>query len=598
MSLQSNITSLATRIATECKSLRTLINGNAADLTALTTTSKTSLVSAINELQTAIASATGINDAATSTGSTWSSTKIVEELGDLKNEILGGAGAAFDTLQELATLISENDGDITGILTALNNRVRFDAAQTLTAPQKTQALANIGAAADTHTHSAATTSASGFMSAADKTKLDGVAASANNYVHPTTDGDRHVPATAAGDVNEFLKSNSVAGGAPAWAVITKTDVGLANVDNTSDASKPVSTAQATAIGLKLDATHAGTGGTAHSTVIAGGAAGFMTGADKTKLDAIAAGAEVNQNAFATIAVSGQTSVSADAKQDTLTLVNGTGVAITTDAATDTVTIGTTAATTGAAGHMSAADKTKLDGVATGATANSADATLLARANHTGTQSADTVIDGTTNKAFTATERTKLAGIEAAADVTDAVNVGTSIDGAAAKVTPVDADTMPLIDSAATNTLKKVTWANIKATLKTYFDTLYSLAGHVHSAATTAVAGFMSAADKTKLDGVATNANNYVHPTGDGSSHVPATGTTNSGKALVAGATANSAAWTQLTSANVGLGNVDNTSDANKPVSSAQLTALNLKANSADVGDTAANFVTTFNAGLV
>jgi len=39
---------------------------------------------------------------------------------------------------------------------------------------------------------------------------------------------------------------------------------------------------------------------------------------------------------------------------------------------------------------------------------------LARANHTGTQSADTITDGTTNKAFTATEKTKLAGIAAGA----------------------------------------------------------------------------------------------------------------------------------------------------------------------------------------
>jgi hypothetical protein len=39
---------------------------------------------------------------------------------------------------------------------------------------------------------------------------------------------------------------------------------------------------------------------------------------------------------------------------------------------------------------------------------------LARANHTGTQSADTITDGTTNKAYTATEKTKLAGIEAGA----------------------------------------------------------------------------------------------------------------------------------------------------------------------------------------
>lgn len=47
---------------------------------------------------------------------------------------------------------------------------------------------------------------------------------------------------------------------------------------------------------------------------------------------------------------------------------------------------------------------------------------FARANHTGTQSADTITDGTTNKAYTGTEQTKLAGIEAAADVTDATNV--------------------------------------------------------------------------------------------------------------------------------------------------------------------------------
>jgi len=45
---------------------------------------------------------------------------------------------------------------------------------------------------------------------------------------------------------------------------------------------------------------------------------------------------------------------------------------------------------GAAGFMTGADKTKLDGIATGATANSTDATLLNRANHTGTQAAGTI----------------------------------------------------------------------------------------------------------------------------------------------------------------------------------------------------------------
>jgi hypothetical protein len=67
----------------------------------------------------------------------------------------------------------------------------------------------------------------------------------------------------------------------------------------------------------------------------------------------------------------------------------------------------------------ATERTKLTGIATGATANSADATLLARANHTGTQSADTLTDGTTNKAFLATERTKLSGIATGATANSA-----------------------------------------------------------------------------------------------------------------------------------------------------------------------------------
>lgn len=51
--------------------------------------------------------------------------------------------------------------------------------------------------------------------------------------------------------------------------------------------------------------------------------------------------------------------------------------------------------------------------------------------------------------------------------------GALINGATAKTTPVDADYVGLMDSAASNVLKKLSWANIKATLKTYFDTLYA-----------------------------------------------------------------------------------------------------------------------------
>lgn len=87
----------------------------------------------------------------------------------------------------------------------------------------------------------------------------------------------------------------------------------------------------------------------------------------------------------------------------------------------------------------------------------------------------------------------------------------------------------------------------------------------------------TAAEQTKLAGIAASANNYTHPTGDGNQHVPATGTVNNGKVLKAGATAGSAAWAALTSADVGLNLVNNTSDANKPVSTAQQVLFNTKA---------------------
>ena len=79
---------------------------------------------------------------------------------------------------------------------------------------------------------------------------------------------------------------------------------------------------------------------------------------------------VNQDAFSNVKV-GDVTVAADSATDTLTLVSGTNVTITPDATNDTITIAakdTTygAATTSTSGLMSAADKTKLDGIASGA----------------------------------------------------------------------------------------------------------------------------------------------------------------------------------------------------------------------------------------
>jgi hypothetical protein len=47
-----------------------------------------------------------------------------------------------------------------------------------------------------------------------------------------------------------------------------------------------------------------------------------------------------------------------------------------------------------------------------------------------------------------------------------------------KTTPVDADYTAFADSAASDKTKSVSWAHIKATLKTYFDTLYTAAAQL------------------------------------------------------------------------------------------------------------------------
>lgn len=103
-------------------------------------------------------------------------------------------------------------------------------------------------AASSHTHSAATQSAAGLMSAADKKKLDGVASGANAYSHPTSSGNKHIP--SGGSSGQILRWS--ADGTAAWG---------------SDNNTTYSAATQSANGL-------------------------MSSADKKKLDGITAGANM------------------------------------------------------------------------------------------------------------------------------------------------------------------------------------------------------------------------------------------------------------------------------------------------------------------
>jgi hypothetical protein len=149
------------------------------------------------------------------------------------------------------------------------------------------------------TTAVATTSANGLMSSSDKTKLDGVE---SNATADQTASEIRALVESASDSNVFTDADHTKlNGIEASATADQTDSEIKTAyENNSDTNA-------------------------------------FTDAEKTKLSGVATSAEVNQNAFSNIAVSGQSTVEADAKTDTVTFVAGSNMTITTNATNDTVT---------------------------------------------------------------------------------------------------------------------------------------------------------------------------------------------------------------------------------------------------------------------
>ena len=303
--------------------------------------------------------------------------------------------------------------------------------------------------------SAATTSAAGSMSASDKSKLDGIEASATadqtaseirtlvesaSDSNVFTDADHtklnaiEANATAdqtASEIKTAYESNSDTN---AFTDAEKTKLTSVESNATADQSNAeIKTAyeansdtnaftdaektKLSGIETSADVTDAtnvdaagavmnsdldGKGellvgdGSGDPTALAAGANGYVLKANSStatglEWSAAGSGGDVNQNAFSTIAVSGQSNVAADSATDTLNIAAGSNVTITTDAGSDTVTIAST-------------DTNTTYSVGDG---------------------------GLTQNNFTDALKTKLDGIETSADVTDATNVasaGAVMDG--------------------------------------------------------------------------------------------------------------------------------------------------------------------------
>lgn len=151
---------------------------------------------------------------------------------------------------------------------------------------------------------------------------------------------------------------------------------------------------------------------------------------------------------------------------------------------------------------------------------------------------DNMADGTTNKNFTATEKTKLAGIETAADVTDAANVAAA--GAFMKASDDSDDITEGASKLLMTTSERSAIASLSATYQPIDSDLTSWAGVARASGYDTFAATPTSANLRSL---------LTDETGTGSAVFA------NSPALVTP--------TGIVKGDVGLGNVDNTSDASK-----------------------------------
>lgn len=140
------------------------------------------------------------------------------------------------------------------------------------------------------TYGDATTSAHGLMTAADKAKLNGIASNANNYSHPTSAGNKHIP--AGGSAGQILRWS--ADGTATWGADNNTTYSIFKGASSSAAGgsglvpPPAAGSQNTKY-LRADGTWTEPPNTTYGNATTS-SSGLMSSSDKSKLDGIAIGA--------------------------------------------------------------------------------------------------------------------------------------------------------------------------------------------------------------------------------------------------------------------------------------------------------------------
>jgi hypothetical protein len=288
----------------------------------------------------------------------------------VKDDLLNGAGAAYDTLKELGDLIDDNADAI-------------DALETIAT----------GKADASHTHAIA--DVTGLQTA-----LDGKAASSHG-THVTFDSTNKpkMNGTAAfGTSTKVARADHVHPTDTSRASKTEFDTHVA------DTTKHITSTERTNWGAAYTHSQA-----AHAP----------------------SNAEKNQNAFSNIIV-GETTIAADTTTDTLTLV-GSNVTITPDATNDKITIAVASGSTSAAGIVKLTNSTSSTSTTTAATPNSVKSAYdLANQAKTAAATAQSTADGKANASHTHTVAniTDLTATATELNYMDGVtsNVQTQLDG--------------------------------------------------------------------------------------------------------------------------------------------------------------------------
>lgn len=479
----------------------------------------------------------------------------------VKSDLLNGAGTAYDTLKELGDLIEEGQDAIEALETIASGKADASALTSHTGNKSNPhgvTASQISAVPTSRTVNGKALSTNISLSASDVgADASGAANTALVNAKAYTDaeitewiGDKTVSVQIEDAFDDAITGLSVSGKIITYTKGDGTTGTITTQDTDTKYTHPTYTAKSAGLyKVTVDGTGhvSGTTAVAKSDITALGipaqdttysaattsAAGLMSASDKSKLDGIASGAN---NYTYTLPAATSSALGGVKVGSNITNSSGT-ISLTKSNVTSALgytppTTNTTYsdATTSTAGLMSASDKTKLDGIATGANKITIDSAL-----------SSTSTNPVQNKVI----NTALAG-KSDTGHTHNYAGSSSAGGAATSADKINTDagsaTNPVYFS---NGIPVQTTYTLGASVPSgakFTDTVYThptTAGNKHipsggssgqilrwsasgtavwgadnnttySDATQSAAGLMSASDKKKLDGIASGANNYTY----------------------------------------------------------------------------------------